>query len=128
MGFLKNVMNAQRAGIPEQWKVLERKEQVDQLLNDSHKKPIGILKHSTRCGISSMMKHQLEAEWDLDTSDIDFYYLDLISNRAISNKVAEVLDVRHQSPQIIIVKDGKAVYDTSHHGISVAAVRKGMSA
>ncbi len=80
-------------------------------------KPQLIFKHSTRCSISSMAKNRLDrAE---QPEGIDFYYLDLIANRNLSNKVAEVFDVEHESPQVLLIKNGSCVYDESHMGISI---------
>ena len=49
--------------------------------------------------------------------NIDFYFLDLINHRALSNKLAEEFDVWHESPQVLLIKDGKCVYDESHSAI-----------
>jgi bacillithiol system protein YtxJ len=91
------------------------------LLNEikakSAEKPQLIFKHSTRCSISSMAKNRLDrAE---QPEGIDFYYLDLIANRNLSNKVAEAFDVEHESPQVLLIKNGACVYDESHTGISI---------
>lgn len=55
---------------------------------------------------------------DADTNKLTPYYLDLIANRDVSNKIEEVLHVEHQSPQLILIKNGKSIYDTSHMGIN----------
>jgi bacillithiol system protein YtxJ len=52
-------------------------------------------------------------------SDIDFYFLDLLSYRNVSNKIAQVFDVPHESPQVIVIRDGRCVYEESHMGISM---------
>lgn len=123
MGFLDRLMSAQQAEILGDWKVLDDLSQLDQIVKDSYDKPVVLFKHSIRCGTSSMMKHQLEGNWNFEASDLDFYYLDLINYRAISNEIADRFGIVHQSPQIIVVKDGKATYDTSHHMISVDGIR-----
>ena len=91
------------------------------LLNEikvkSAEKPQLIFKHSTRCSISSMAKNRLDRA--KQPEGIDFYYLDLIANRNLSNKVAEVFDVEHESPQVLLIKNGACVYDESHTGISI---------
>ena len=125
MGFLDNFLKAQ-APLQEGWKELQELKQLDQLIEDSHQKPVVIFKHSVSCGISAMAKHQLERDWDFDPADLDFYYLDLINNRAVSNQIAETLGVIHQSPQIILVHKGKEVYNTSHHMISVQGLKKAL--
>lgn len=104
------------------WLILNSEEQLKQLIEDSQKETILIFKHSTRCSISSMAKTRLEREWDIDNAKI--YYLDLITYRNVSNLIEEELNVPHQSPQIIMVKNGKAIYNASHSSISVNNLKK----
>lgn len=93
---------------------IEQLEEIQQLSKDT---PVLIFKHSTRCSISSMAKSRLEREWNND-SNIKSFYLDLIEYRDISNEIASKFNVFHQSPQAILIKGGKSVYDASHSGIS----------
>lgn len=81
-----------------------------------------IFKHSTRCPTSSVAKNRLEK--NQAPSNIDFYYLDLISYRSISNKIAEEFMVHHESPQILIIKNGDCIYEESHLGIDMAEIVK----
>ena len=99
-----------------QWNILDSKEQLESIIEESYQKPQVIFKHSTTCPISSMAKRRLEQNWSVATSP---YYLDLIRYRSVSNEIADRLSVIHESPQIILVKDGKAIYDESHLDISV---------
>ncbi len=85
-----------------------------------------IFKHSTRCSISSMAKSRLERAWD-DTIKTPIYYLDLIAYRDISNKVADLFEVEHESPQILLIKNGVCVYNDSHSNISVNALKEAIS-
>lgn len=105
------------------WSVLDSDDQLSSSLDDSFRRPVVIFKHSTRCSISSLAKNRLEQEWELTFGDHQIYYLDLIAFRSISNAVAEKLDVEHQSPQIIVIKEGKAVYNASHSSINVEDLR-----
>lgn len=98
------------------WKVLNQEHQIDQLIERSFERPQVIFKHSISCGISAMAKHNLEMNWEADV-DTDFYYLDLISFRAVSNQIADRFNVTHQSPQLIFIKDGQAIDKVSHHAI-----------
>lgn len=107
-----------------QWKDLNSIEQLDQIVQASHVKPVVLFKHSTRCGISSMVLNRLQRDWnDTEMENVDFYYLDLISHRNISNKIAEQLNIFHQSPQIILLKNGEVVYHDSHNGISYNSIK-----
>ena len=99
------------------WKEFSSKEGLEQITKLSKEKPQVIFKHSTRCSISSMAKSRLErAE---QPEGIDFNYLDLIAHRDISTKIADDFDIEHASPQVLIIKDGKCIYDESHSAISM---------
>ena len=74
-----------------------------------------IFKHSTRCSISSMVKSRLERSDEPE--GMDFYYLDLIRYRSISNRIAEAYQVEHESPQVLLIRNGECIYDESHSSI-----------
>jgi bacillithiol system protein YtxJ len=78
-----------------------------------------IFKHSTRCSISMMAKRRFELDWEQLPADMPLYFLDLIKHREISNKVAENFQVHHESPQLLLIKDGECILDQSHGAISV---------
>lgn len=101
------------------WNELNNINDLETALEASHQQPIALFKHSTRCSVSLMAKKSVERFWDLD---IDAYYLDLIAHRDVSNAIAEKLAIQHQSPQMILVKDGKAIYHASHGAIDVDAM------
>lgn len=123
MGFLDRVISRDKNNIPEDWKHLTETDQLDALISESHEHPVVIFKHSTTCGISAAAQHRIVSGWkDLREEDFTFYYLDLLTYRPISNAIAERLNVVHQSPQIIIVRDGEAVYDTSHHSVNASII------
>jgi bacillithiol system protein YtxJ len=99
------------------WIHLTDEEQLKQMINKSQLKPQVIFKHSTRCSISAVALQRMQKT--AQPSDIDFYFLDLLANRSLSNKIAEVFRVHHESPQILLIRDGECVYDESHLGISM---------
>lgn len=99
------------------WIPLTTTAQLDDIRVKSIQKPQVIFKHSTRCSISSMALNRLEREEAPETAD--FYYLDLIQYRILSNEVAETFQVHHESPQILLIKNAECVYDESHQGISM---------
>lgn len=101
------------------WHELISTEQLDQLIEDSYQHPVAIFKHSTRCPTSSMAKSRLERDWLFPEDSFPIFHLDLIRFRQVSNAIAEKTSVEHQSPQLIILKEGKVVYDASHHMIKV---------
>lgn len=97
------------------WIPLDEEEQIEKIIERSQNTPQVIFKHSTRCSVSSMAKNRLDK--NDNPEGIDFYYLDLIKHRNLSNKIAEDFKVQHQSPQILIIRDGKCTYTESHSAI-----------
>jgi len=85
---------------------------------------VAIFKHSTRCPISSTAKMRLNSSWDFSKENLPLYYLDIIQYRSISNELSEQLDVRHESPQLLVIKAGKCVYNASHLSISVKEIHE----
>lgn len=99
------------------WNQLTSAEQLEQIKQNSFQTPQVIFKHSTRCSISSMVLNRLERSETPD--NIHFFYLDLLAYRSISDKIATDFSVHHESPQILLIKNGECTYDESHHGISM---------
>lgn len=99
-----------------EWKDLTGLSQIEDIVQTSFQEPVVILKHSTRCSISHMAKARLDRE--SLPEGIRFYYLDLIAHRDISNALAEKFSVHHESPQILLIKNGDCIYDESHNGIT----------
>ena len=104
------------------WKTLTSEEELKAIIQRSFNNPQVIFKHSTRCSISSMAKNRLERS-DIPTG-VDFYYLDLLRFRGLSDKIAETFDVFHESPQVLLVRNGDCIYDESHSGISMDEIRE----
>ncbi len=97
------------------WIPLTDSKQLDEIIINSSTKYQAIFKHSTRCGISSGVKRQFERQEDTD--EVDFYYLDLLSYRSISDEIASRFGILHQSPQLVVFKDGGVVAHGSHYDI-----------
>ncbi len=101
------------------WNKLTESGQITEIKALSESTPVLIFKHSTRCSVSSMSLDRLLRNWrEGDEARIVPYYLDLIAYREISNQVAREFAVPHESPQVIVLKNGEAVYDASHFQIS----------
>lgn len=86
-----------------------------------------IFKHSTRCSVSSMAKRRFEMDWEAIPAETKLYFLDLISYRDISAQIAETFQVHHESPQILLIKDGECILDASHGDISAEEVAEVVS-
>lgn len=97
------------------WNTLVNDEQLDTLTTRSSEVPQVIFKHSTRCSISSMVKGRLDRE--KDPAGVEFHSLDLISYRALSNRIADQFGVQHESPQVLLIRNGKCIYHESHTAI-----------
>ncbi len=120
MGIFKNIFasseNENQLDSNKFWNNLEDLGQLNEIINASEEKPVVIFKHSTRCSVSRMALKQFENEFNLQDK-MDTYYLDLIENRAISNEIAIKFGVVHQSPQLLVIKNGKCIYNISHSDI-----------
>lgn len=100
------------------WISLNDTKQLDEIVAESKVRPVLIYKHSTRCNISRSALDRLERKWDVSVvGDVKRYFLDLISFREVSNRIAEIFDVEHHSPQILLISNGKSVLDLSHYEI-----------
>ncbi|MCK9403316.1 MAG: bacillithiol system redox-active protein YtxJ [Chitinophagaceae bacterium] len=107
------------------WIPLTSEEQFQNIIEKSATVPQVIFKHSTRCGTSSMVLSRLEKA--NDPGGIDFNFLDLLAYRSISAKVAETCKVHHESPQILLIKNGECVYEESHMGITMEELHEQVS-
>ena len=126
MSFLKNIFGSNDA--PKQneskinWVELTDLSQLDEVTAQSSEKTVAIFKHSTRCSISRMALKQFENEFD-SAEKVVPYFLDLIEYRGISNEIASRFGVTHQSPQLIVIKNGKAIYNASHSDIDAEVLK-----
>ena len=103
------------------WIGLTKESQLADIKEQSKNKPQLIFKHSTRCAISSVAKNRLEKS--TPPENVDFYLLDLIRNREISNKIADEFSVFHESPQVLLIKNGECIYDENHSGIDMNDIK-----
>ena len=125
MGIFKNLMGDKETKTQKtsnvDWINLEDLGQLNEIQETSFAKPVIIFKHSTTCSISRMALKNFEREYNLNEK-IDAYYLDLLNFRVISNEIDTRFNVIHQSPQLLLIKDGKSVYNVSHENIDSAAL------
>ena len=100
------------------WNTLNHISQIDAINDESKSIKVMLFKHSTRCSISSMALTRIESNWkDSDSQLIKPYYLDLIANRDVSNLITEKYGIEHQSPQALVISNGKCIYHESHTNI-----------
>jgi len=99
------------------WNRLTSVDQLETIIEESNSKPIAIFKHSTRCGVSSMTFRQFENNFNIENEKVKLYFLDLIAFRELSNEIAIRFQVMHQSPQLIVLRNGNTVHHSSHYSI-----------
>ena len=109
------------------WKNLSSEADLQTAIAASNSKNVVLFKHSTRCSISSMAKSRLERGWNISEAEADIYYLDLIQFRNVSNAIATNLGVQHQSPQVILLRNGKAIYNASHSAIDAQSIKANLA-
>tara|TARA_B110000003_G_scaffold64085_1_gene64717 strand:+ start:1677 stop:2054 length:378 start_codon:yes stop_codon:yes gene_type:complete len=97
---------------------IQSKADLEGLLEKSFIRPQLIFKHSTRCSISRYVLSDFIAHYTFSSDELESHYLDLLNYREISNQIADQLEVTHQSPQILLIKNGKVVVYASHEGIT----------
>ena len=126
MSLFKNIFGSseeQNSVSKINWIALTDLDQLNEIIDLSNEKAVSIFKHSTRCSISRFALKQFENEFDLEDK-ITPYFLDLLNHRDISNEIAVQFGVEHQSPQLILIKNGKAIYDASHSDIAVEDLKR----
>ena len=127
MSFFQNIFNSSDdKDLKENkinWNELTDLGQLNEIIFISNEKPVAIFKHSTRCSVSRMALKQFENEFN-SSDKVTPYFLDLIAHRDISNAIADQFGVTHQSPQLILIKDGKAIYNVSHSDIDAEELGK----
>jgi bacillithiol system protein YtxJ len=103
------------------WIPLLNEQQLEDIKTNSASRPQVIFKHSSRCSISSMARNRLDK--NAFPEGIDFYLLDILNHRNISNKIASDFLVHHESPQVLLITRGACVYDESHSGIQMDDIK-----
>jgi bacillithiol system protein YtxJ len=125
MSFFDKIFGGKENQKPEResfWKNMETEEDLAKAIENSYHHKIAIFKHSTRCFISKTVLRNFEKEIDNLDHKVELYYLDLLQHRPISNKISENLGIRHESPQLIVIEDGKVINSASHEDISTSQI------
>lgn len=127
MSFLNKIFRG--SGEPKEekvlpWIALNDIQQMQYIIEKSKVKPQAIFKHSTRCGISRMVMNQFISMYSITENDLDLYYLDLINYPAISDEIGIQFMIMHESPQLIVIKNGNAVAYASYGGVNNIALQE----
>lgn len=106
------------------WILLNDLKVLDEAIAISYKKTVIIFKHSTRCSVSRFVLKQFENEYNFSAEQLEPFFLDLLNHRNISNEIAQRFAIEHQSPQMIVLKDGVAVFSCTHNDIEACVLKK----
>lgn len=107
-----------------QWKEITSSEDLERIKNESGTRPVVIFKNSNRCSISYAALSDFERDLNSSSSiEADFYMLDVVAHKPVSMQAAEVFKVTHQSPQILLIKNGICTYNNSHFGINLKDIK-----
>lgn len=126
MSLFKNIFgsdDAEKSTSKVAWNQLTDLGELEEIVTLSEAQPVVIFKHSTRCSISRMALKQFENEFDSEAK-ITPYFLDLLNHRDVSAAIATKFEVEHQSPQILIIKDGISIFNASHSDIDAADLKR----
>lgn len=119
MFFSRNKNKAESSTVS--WNFIKQSADIETIIERSKEKPVVIFKHSTSCSISATALGRFERKWNAE-ANADVFLLDLLQYRDLSSQIAQEFGVRHQSPQILVIKNGESIYDESHFGISAETV------
>lgn len=120
--------NSGETGKDVPWNELKEISQLDKIEMESEDNYVAILKHSTRCGISRMVLRMFESDYNIsEDAPVKLYFLDLIAFREISNEIEKRFNVRHESPQLIILHNKEVVHHSSHQSISAEKLQEMIS-
>ena len=108
------------------WIALNTADQLEALIRASRGRTQIIFKHSDTCGISRMVLGMFSEQFPLPQNGVDLYFLDIHSYRPVSNAVAAKLNVIHESPQLLILRNEEVVYHNSHGAIVDTDLQKYM--
>lgn len=106
------------------WNILNEAKQLETIVKESEEVPVLIFKHSTRCEISKRILKNFEENYKLSTNQLKLYYLDLWEFRPISDTIEKQFGVLHESPQVLIIQNGKSIYDASHFDVDYEVIKE----
>lgn len=125
MSFFKNIFGGStrdNSGGADFWKPLHTEDMLDEAVKKSFERKVVIFKHSTRCHISKTVLRNFEKATEGKEKQADYYFLDLLQHRDLSNRISEIFEIQHQSPQVLVIESGKVTHDASHHSISAEKI------
>lgn len=120
MGLFSRSPKTEKKQLP--WIHVQSVDQLNEIVKTTFDKPVLLFKHSTRCGVSAMALNTFELTWSTENELCELYFVDLLNHRDVSNEIAELTGVRHESPQVIVLKGSEIVYDATHSSIDARRI------
>lgn len=103
------------------WNPIQSEQDLENAVKKSYEQKVAIFKHSTSCFISKTVLKNFEKEIEsAEENNTVLYFLDLLAYRNLSNKIAEDFNIRHESPQLLVIENGKVINNASHQNISIS--------
>jgi bacillithiol system protein YtxJ len=101
----------------------QRIEDLDRLLAQTAERPLLLFKHSLTCGTSAEALDELIEHLNEDKLDARYAIVTVQSHRELSNAVSARLGIRHETPQALLIRDGRVIWNASHFRVTAAAVQ-----
>jgi monothiol bacilliredoxin len=114
--------------MPETLNELQSIEDFDSALDESRRRPVLFFKHSLTCPISARAYRELQSYLENAEPQVSYQLITVQTARAVSNEAAGRLRIRHESPQVILVRDGREVWNASHFDITAARLEAAIKA
>ncbi|MEX0720456.1 MAG: bacillithiol system redox-active protein YtxJ [Balneolaceae bacterium] len=124
MGILNKIFGGEESGEKDdfEWQMISSEEDLENILAASNYKPQIVFKHSTRCATSYFSRVSLETLSESDKVKVECNMVDVIQNRPVSTFISEKLHIRHESPQLFIIHEGRVVWHGSHQDVKVEKI------
>jgi bacillithiol system protein YtxJ len=104
-------------------------DELEQTLANSHERPVLLFKHSYACGVSAEALEELRSHIEENSAaEVHYAMVTVQTHREVCNTITERLGVRHETPQAILVRNGRAIWSASHFRVNVAEIQKALAA
>lgn len=127
MGLFDALSNTLSGSSDSIWDAISHPSDLKSILDKSENRPQLIYKHSNRCSVCFVAKGNLEQSSEQLLEHADMHYLNVVKNRSASDSIASRLNVRHKSPQVILVDKGEVIWHASHSGIEGTKILEELS-
>jgi len=103
-------------------------EDLARALDESDRRPVLIFKRSNSCPISTKAYSQFLSFLEQADSNVSYNLVTVQEARDVSNEIASRLRLEHQSPQAILIRKGRTVWNASHFAITVESLSDAVAA